>query len=125
MTTIRTTGLVAPMPSSLSARKWVEMMLRIVPRTKPTIRTRPIDGDDEAEDVAGSGAEGHADAEFAGAARDAVGDDAEDADAGECEADSAEDAEEEGGEFGIGDFAAEELFAGANEGDGLCWSRRR
>ncbi len=43
MTAIRTRGLVAPRPSSLSARARVEMVLRIVPIAKPMTNTRLIE----------------------------------------------------------------------------------
>src|SRR5713101_788379 len=53
--------------------------------SEPAAHAERGGGEHDAEDVGGSGAEGQADAKFAGASGDAVGDDAVEADGGEGE----------------------------------------
>ena len=67
---------------------------------------------DEAKDAVGLGAEGHAQAEFAGALRDGVGGDAVDAETGEKNGERREGGEEERAEALRGGLIAEKVAHG-------------
>ena len=74
--------------------------------------------DDEALDGAELRAEGHADADLAGAAADGVAHDAVEADGGEHESNEAEDSEECAGEAGQEESVVEVLLHGVDVVDG-------